>query len=243
MLKRAPFRDRRTSLRLHQRGLSIVEILVGAAVGLFIVAGAAMLVGTNLSENRKLVIDAQIQQDLRATADIITRELRRAGTWRLSENGVWVPDAAPTTNLGIAVAPLSTPATQVDFRYERISGAQGQSVFKLEDGRIKSLLTLPAGWQDLTDRNVMVVTAFSVTPRHVDEPSGATYAVEKLPCPKLCADTTTNCWPTLRVREFQIDITGQSALDASVQRSVRTIVRLRNDHVAPAPGSASLCPA
>ncbi|MBL0296208.1 MAG: hypothetical protein IPQ21_03185 [Betaproteobacteria bacterium] len=53
--------------------------MVGITVGLFIVAAAAMLVTTQLGDNRRLLLETQVQQDLRATADIITRELRRAG--------------------------------------------------------------------------------------------------------------------------------------------------------------------
>ena len=62
-----------------QRGLSLVELMVGIAVGLFVVAGAVMVVTTQLGDNRRLLLDAQLQQDLRATLDIVTREVRRAG--------------------------------------------------------------------------------------------------------------------------------------------------------------------
>ena len=51
--------------------------MVGVAVGLFVVAAASMLVATQLSDNRRLTLETQVQQDLRAAADIITRELRR----------------------------------------------------------------------------------------------------------------------------------------------------------------------
>ena len=73
----------------RQRGLSIVELMVGVAIGLFVVAAASMLVVTQLSDNRRLTLETQVQQDLRATADIITRELRRAGHWGKARDGVW----------------------------------------------------------------------------------------------------------------------------------------------------------
>ena len=75
--------------RRRQRGLSIVELMVGMAIGLFVVAAASMLVVTQLSDNRRLTLETQVQQDLRATADIITRELRRAGHWGKARDGVW----------------------------------------------------------------------------------------------------------------------------------------------------------
>ena len=63
--------------------------MVGVAIGLFVVAAATMLVATQLSDNRRLMLETQVQQDLRATADIIARELRRAGHWAKARDGVW----------------------------------------------------------------------------------------------------------------------------------------------------------
>ena len=63
--------------------------MVGVAIGLFVVAAASMLVVTQLSDNRRLTLETQVQQDLRASADIITRELRRAGHWGKARDGVW----------------------------------------------------------------------------------------------------------------------------------------------------------
>ena len=57
-----------------QRGMSLVELMVGITVGLFIVAAATTLMANQLSDNRKLLVETQIQQDLRASMDIITRQ-------------------------------------------------------------------------------------------------------------------------------------------------------------------------
>ena len=59
------------------RGLSIVELLVGIAVGLFVLAGATLLVSSQLSDNRQLMLETQVQQDLRASADLIARPTPR----------------------------------------------------------------------------------------------------------------------------------------------------------------------
>jgi uncharacterized protein YneF (UPF0154 family) len=59
--------------------MSIVELMVGVAIGLLIVAAATLMMSGQLSENRRLLVEAQLQQDLRAAADIMTREIRRTG--------------------------------------------------------------------------------------------------------------------------------------------------------------------
>ena len=71
-----------------QRGLSIVELLVGVAVGLFIVAGSTKLFVDYLSNNRGLLLETRINQDLRAAADLVARDLRRASYWRNAEAGL-----------------------------------------------------------------------------------------------------------------------------------------------------------
>lgn len=80
-----------------------------------------------------------------------------------------------------------------------------------------------AGWQELTDGNVMRVTAFSVTPVVVSSAA--------LACPNLCPDGTATCWPQLVVRDYTVTITAEAKNDATVRRSLSSKVRLRNDWV------------
>ena len=205
-----------------QGGLSLVELMVGITVGLFVVAAAAMLVANQLSNNRRLLLETQIQQDLRSTADIITREVRRAGYSLAMDAWVWPGGTeAPNPNQTISVP---TP-TEITFQYNRAPGETGPYGFKLDAAThtIKSQLAA-AGWQDLTDKRTLKVTAFTITDLGTPE--------LQLPCPKLCADGTKDCWPKYRVRDYRIDIIGESTTDSAVQRSVSTNVRIRNDYVA-----------
>jgi prepilin-type N-terminal cleavage/methylation domain-containing protein len=211
---------------IRQRGMSLVEMMVGIAVGLFVVAAATLVVVSQLGENRRLLLETQIQQDLRASLDIITRELRRAGsqTNAAAQLGLASGNTGGLTNeFAKDVAPVSgASANQVDFKYMRQAGEMGPYGFKLEGGVIKTRLGL-AGWQDLTDINTLRVTEFTVTAQNGDP--------LQLPCPKLCADGGTACWPTVMVREFAVQITGQAANDPAVRRTLRSTARLRNDWV------------
>lgn len=216
----------------RQRGLSLVELMVGVAVGLFVVAGGAAMVGGMLGDNRRLLIETQVQQDLRSSADIITRELRRIGYWEQAENGVWSPTSAAQKN---KFSPLITSTgSEVSFSYRRGSGQEGPFGFKLENGTIKTRLS--SGWQELTDPRTVDITQFRVT--EVDAPAVV------LPCPKLCPDGTQACWPTLVAREFKVEITGEAVSDRNVRRSLTTNVRLRNDYVRfNLAASTDICPA
>lgn len=208
-----------------QSGLSLVELMVGIAVGLFIVAGATMVVSTQLGDNRRLLLETQLQQDLRATLDILTRELRRAGRTAdaATLTRVWHPDLG-----SVAVNPLAVIGPidgGVTFRYRR-DGNEGPYGFRLQDGRIQSLLG--GGWQELTDSSVMNVTALGIVPNASSQP---------LPCPRACPDGTEDCWPQAQVRTYTVDITAASKSDPAVQRSMRSTVRVRNDAL------DALCPA
>lgn len=225
------------SMRARQRGLSLVELMVGIAVGMFIVAAAATLVTTQLTENRRLLLEVQVQQDLRATVDIMTRELRRSGSLPFlgdSTSYVWTSGQSWAVNPYMAVTPASAPANSVGFESNRSEGGSGPYGFRLVNGTIESRLG-PAGWQPLTDRATMEVTHFLVTPQI--QPSIV------VSCNKLCSDGTKSCWPNITVRSYLIDVTGRSASDSAVVRSVSSTVRLKNDVVLSDPAlGTSACP-
>jgi len=209
-------------MRRQQRGMSLVELMVGITVGLFVVAAATLLVTMQLGDNRRLLLETQLQQDLRAAADIITREMRRSGstgTSTLAEQVVWAPGQTTVTANTYAVLDIDDGV--VSFRYNRSSGITGPFSFKLEDNVIKSLIA--GGWQELTDGAIMEVTEFNVTE---DAP-----LVEQIACPRLCADGSTDCWPSMVTRVLRLEIQATSTADPEIQRSIRSAVRVRNDEV------------
>ena len=218
---RQPSRLRRCR---RERGLSLVELMVGVAVGLFVVAGAATLTGAQLSENRRLLLETQLQQDLRSSADIIARDLRRAGHWTTAEAGVATPSTPSAPNPWATVT--RTGSTQVEYQYRRNQDSPTNAYgFKL-DAVANAIQTKmdSGGWQELTDSRTMRITNLAIT--EVDSPAAV------LPCPKLCPVTgTDSCWPRVVVRSLDVDITGQAVSDPQVQRRLRTNVRLRNDLV------------
>lgn len=218
-------RMRSVSPRQHQVGLSLVELLVGVAVGLFVVAGATALVGSQLGDNRRLIVETQLQQDLRAAADIISRDLRRAGHWADSSNFVLALGAGSAGKNPYSVITPSVSGTTSDsttYSYRRGPGQTGPYGFRLTGTVIQTQLA-GAGWTDLTDSRVLEVTSFEVTPRNI--------VGEQLPCPKLCADGTTSCWPRVTVRELELLIQARAKTDQTVRRTIRSTVRLRNDWV------------
>lgn len=223
--------------RARQRGLSLIEAMVGLTVGLIIVAGATMLVTTQITEHRRLMTETQMQQDLRAAADLILSELRRAGSWDGATNGVWAPGGAaapianPYTNLTPSVEGSSTSITYSVTQTLRGSGpAEDNAVtanetrrFFWSDGQIFYSPSAAAGTpaQPLTDPNSMQVTAFSVN-----------QSVQSIPLDNFCnLPCAAGTCPQQLVRHVLVSITGESVSTPKVVRHVQLGTRLLNDRI------------
>ena len=219
-------------LRHHQRGLSLVELMVGITIGLIVVAATTVLFSAQLGESRRLIAEAQVQQDLRASADIIARELRRSGNlgfdWELQ---------AYVRATGSSVEPLASLASrnlssvgtddEVTFEYypsgSSSTPADGFGFKLVVDRGVLQTRLVAGGWQDLTDPATMRVTEFAVT-RLPD-------IVSKIPCARPCPSSDTSCWPSVNQRSFQIRITARHRTFPEIERTHESRVRLRNDHL------------
>ena len=227
----------RSSSSRRQLGMSLVELLVGITIGLFIVAAASLMVSSQLNDNRRLLLELQVQQDLRATADVIARELRRAGGRKLAAEGVWsetnLASANPFSDVTITGAPDNT---EVRFNYER--GIELPALgFKFVSARGVIQSYIGTDWQDLTDGNTMEVTGFTVVE------SESSFDDQRIPCLKACDPLFTNadisCWPKLKVRTYVIEIIARARTDLRIKRTLRSTVGLRNDDYF----AAQACPA
>ena len=208
----------------------MVELLVGLAVGLFIAAAGITLMAGNLRENRALMLESRLMQDLRTAADIITRDLRRAGYWAGAVASIQpVPGTSVPANPYLAVAPSAAASDAVSFAFSRDASenhtldSNEQFGFRLRRGVIEMQLG-SGNWQALTDANTVVVTGFTVTPT-VEEINLAGA------CPRPCPVGATDCPPRQQVRSLDVAIQARASADAGVQRGLRSSVRLRNDAI------------
>lgn len=222
--------------------MSIIELMVGITIGLFILAGATLVVTGQLSEGRRLLTDTQIQQDLRAASDIIARDVRRAGYTGKASFNVWpkavadglvnpyagmTPEGPAMTAAGDGV----TSSLEYSFSSATGEGDEDNKLSKREvsgfryNSRDKSIeVQLGTGdWQALTDPNTVLITTFKITlsSQYLDVPCAET-------CPVV---GVAGCPLQLNVRSVNYQIVGQSANDPTMLRSINTTVRLRNDVV------------
>ncbi len=216
--------------RRTSRGLSIVELLVGTAVGLVVVAAGTAVVTHNARENRALMIEARLMQDLRTAADIVARDLRRAGYWAASASGVRSDDgSAVVANPYALITPEGAASDAVRLSFSRDASENGtvdgneRFGFRLRNGAIELQLG-DGNWQALTDPATLTVTAFEVEPR-TEETS-----LERF-CAEPCAVGSTVCPPRQQVRSFTVAVEARAVSNPDVRRSVQAGARLRNASV------------
>ncbi|MBK9359801.1 MAG: hypothetical protein IPM99_01110 [Rubrivivax sp.] len=220
--------------RAAARGLSIVELMVGVAIGLIVVAASVHLSGRNIASSRSMLTDIRVVQDLRAVGDLVSRDLRRSAYWGNAILGTRntpinpVPPANPYAGVAVAGTDTITYDFSRDAAEDDARGAGETFGFRLNQGRVE-MQTATDTWQPVTDPSVVTITDFVITP------VVTVLALGHL-CPTTCPPGTPNC-PTVTVRRFDLLLRGQSVRDAAVVRELRSTVRLRNDQFAGA------CPA
>lgn len=235
----------------RERGLSIIELMVGVAVGLLVVVGASKLFADYVVGNKRLMLETRVNQDLRAAADIVARDVRRAGYWNNALKGVW-----STGSSSIVLNPhasgsgqVTSTATSVSYSYARnaddtldsneyagfrLQSVAGVDTLQMQDGQ--------NNWQSVTDPGTVRVTTFAVTPVSpalVNDLSSYCSCLSRLTCTLAdIANPTFNPAgkPSLTTPSFDIVLTGQAVSDAAVTRTVRESVRVRN------PSLSGACP-
>lgn len=173
----------------RQRGATLIELLVGVAVGLLVVLGAiAIYVGTSKG-GREIILVNRFNQDMRTVMDIMVSDLRRAGfaaagpatganAFTVEPPPPPAVSAVPVTNIRVSGAPGSQC---ILFAYDTTWRGAGVSAagavdnpidyggFRLSNGAVQALRSAAIGgtdadcaqlqWENLNDPGVISVTA------------------------------------------------------------------------------------
>ena len=216
------------------RGLSLVELMVGLVVSLIVVGGAISMMVRMQTTTWRLLHETRLNQDLRAAADVVARDLRRGGFWGNAIQGTLAVGAGSSVAQNPYAALSNSSSDGVSYRFSR-DATENNTLddaerfgFRRHDG-VLQMQTSNGVWQDLTDDKNLRLTALTITP------TLTTLALGSI-CSKPCAAGTPNC-PVSTVRSLAVTLTGQSVRDSAMVRSINLTVRMRNDE------SAGQCPA
>lgn len=225
------------STRRRQAGLSIIELMVGFAVGLFIVGGAVKLFVDYMGRNRTVVLETRVNQDLRAAADLVVRDLRRAGYWQNAAGSIWNP-----TTSSFNVNPYRTVtvdaangSSRVTFSYAKdntdtVETAESGGFGISSDGALQ--MFNGGSWQSVTDPNTLTIAMTITQSVATVELWNGCSCFNDVSC--TTADFQTGgahfaTRPRAEIADYLVTLSGTSATDATVRRSIVERVRVRND--------------
>jgi type IV pilus assembly protein PilW len=214
--------------RGRQSGFTLVEVAIGAAVALFLLGGTLKLFGSQIATHRRVLLEARVHQDLRSAGDLIARDLRRAAHWRAAVQGtVWPARPNPYRAISADSGGVTYSYTRDDVENGSIDSNE-RFGFRLVGGALQAL-NGDGGWQQVTDPGTVLLTRLAITP-----------SVRSVSLGHLCTpacDAAQPACPSLRIRQFEVQIEGRAAKDAAIARQLRDAVRVRNDEM-----STGACP-
>jgi len=214
----------------NQRGFGLIEMLVSMALSLLAVSVMVILMASTLGTGTATIQMSRLSQELRASMQLMSRDLRRANFHSSFYNCYANVDcrddlgiAAYVDNIHINEAEncfwywldrdgdgdLSNDAVG-GFRYSTIGGigviqmrTTGNSAANCDDD--------DDGWELITDPNTVEITSFVVS-------DSASYT-----------ETLSAYGDTQVVEKIRLTINGQMATNPSVQREIQDLVLIRND--------------
>ncbi len=225
------------SSRRRERGVGLVELLVGLAVGLFVVGGGLLLFANFVQNDRRLVLEARLMQDLRAASDLVTRDIRRGGYWDAATSSVWVAGGASTTPrnpFALVRQGACSGATTANAASEP-TGAAAAACYWVDNGANAAVNDAERYGFDVSGGVLYAVVADQRTA--LTDPASITITdlrfdwtgTQSINASNFCAKTCTANCPTVVVREVEVTIRGTVPGDTSIARQLRSNVRVRND--------------
>jgi prepilin peptidase dependent protein B len=232
---------RHRHLRLTQRGLGLVELLIASAIGLFLLAGLTDFLGRSLTQSGRNFQDARLTQDLNVAMELMTRDLRRAGyssaaaaasTATAAADNPFTQGIVSANDGGINIATSGCVLYSYDFAPVPPGEAGKRDAnerlgFRLRGGAVEAGIdvnncdpTATAGWQQLTDPRLTRVTGLSF------EYVNADGNVTGLPIASPPAPGAN--W-VVCMRLIRVTLTGQLLNTPAVTRTLTQTVRVRND--------------
>ena len=164
-----------------QGGVTLVELMVGSAVGLIVLAAVLASYISVARRASEILASAKLNAELRAAMDMMVRDIRRAGSWTATaaerENG----DNPFTRRTGSLITDITIldGGKAIEFAYNGsfLGSAEGTVFgYRLDEKAIKTLQCnidsaqpnqcqtgnlLTTGWEKLTDDDNVVIEALS----------------------------------------------------------------------------------
>jgi len=242
-----------SSLPRWQRGVTLIELMIGLTVGALVMAGAITLFAKISFSGLENTRSMRLNQQLRATLDFIHRDLQRAGYVKVFDPALAASVASwdaqdPITNEYTGRAAMAATIGQfgvitivgncIAYSYDQnkdgaLAGDGSESFgVRLNNGAVQSGTSVDCAgagdWEGITSAEV-TVTALTFAE---DAADSITYEVKGDGVDgdgDNFADCDVSGETCLHRRKINIVLTGALASDAAVTASLRDDVKIKND--------------
>lgn len=237
------------NLRACSTGFSLVELMISIAVGLVVLGGVISIFASTVKSNADALEMTQLNQELRATMDVMSRDIRRSGYWFNAPSAVGPPATAASNDNPFEALVISKYGTEADFscityQYDADNdgnidlGTSGAGVtsqpderfgFRLREGAVEARQSgatcTAGGWENITDENNIVITLlqFILTAQPAIDLDGPSDPLSPAVCVTGCGTSTIN------VRGVQIVLEGRAKSDAMMTRRLTENALTRSD--------------
>ena len=212
-----------------QRGLGLMEMMVSMALSLLAVTTMVILMANTLGSSATTIQMSRLSQELRASMQLMSRDLRRANFHSSFLNCFANVDCRDDLNIAAYVDTIHINASgdcfwywldrdgDADlsddpvggFRFSTISGigviqmrTTGNSAANCDDG---------TGWELITDPNTVEITSFNIS-------NSDSYT-----------ETLSAAGDIQVVEKIRLNINGRMADNPSIQREIQDLILVRND--------------
>lgn len=204
-----------------QKGISIVEILMALLISSIVTAAVITLFSNSMDTSRQLMGTAKLDQTLNNTMETIAQDIQRAGYTTNATASATNAFFSGTDDVTISGGNCITFTYQVDATTS--PGNANRFGYQLSGGAIQyRTISSSCGagtWVNLTDPNIITISAFTVTLNtvNINPSTGAT--------------TATN--PYTGYRSVTITITGNLVSDTTVSRTITRTIKIFNNKYTP----------
>jgi len=221
----------------RQSGLTLIEMMIAMLIGL-IVSGAVLTTFiTTVSTNAAAMKMVKLNQELRTSMTLISRDIRRTGHWgTVVSNSPYLDDIEIVGGNCILLAYDDPSVSGNDF-----------IGYKLENGIIKrasanAAFTCASGtWAEMTDPDTNNISTlnFDMRVRIIGDTVSLCTDIVNEDCSidltdatsdlRVYLDAVTGTLPSGYIVEVDVSVTGNSISDTTLRRSMTETLRIRNN--------------
>lgn len=240
----------------RQKGLSLIELMVGMVVGLLILAAAGTSYIVSSRSGRDTIISTRLNMELRTAMGIMADEIRRAGaTGDISTAGINNPFTIQTAGTRTDLQ-VNSAGNCIEFTYDANGNNSADTGSALENRDYagflvqNGILQVRAGgagpvdnctngtWQPLSDPNTISIQPygagipyFSITYQCINTLNNISQNVNCNSFTGYTGIASGTSADMLETRTISINIAGQSVQDTAMRMRISEQVLVRNHRI------------